>query len=149
SRRIDEIDEPYLLASYALARLESNDAAGAQKPITKLRTLTHEENGADYWSLETNTPFYGWGLAGRIETTELVVQALARVSEPGAVATGSSGIIGAMPALSANDRLIDRGLLFLLREKDRYGVWYSTQATINVLDALLSLLARDVTVNAA
>jgi len=31
-----------------------------------------------------------------------------------------------------------------LREKDRYGVWYSTQATINVLDALLVLLARDV-----
>jgi hypothetical protein len=33
--------------------------------------------------------------------------------------------------------------LFLLRAKDRYGVWYSTQATINVLDAMLVLLARD------
>jgi hypothetical protein len=27
-------------------------------------------------------------------------------------------------------------LLFLLRNKDRYGIWYSTQATINVLDAI-------------
>ena len=47
-------------------------------------------------------------------------------------------------SLHSNDQLITRGLLFLLREKDRYGVWYSTQATINVLDALLVLLARDV-----
>jgi hypothetical protein len=34
-------------------------------------------------------------------------------------------------------------LLFLLRQKDRYGVWYSTQATINVLDTLMTLLATD------
>jgi hypothetical protein len=32
--------------------------------------------------------------------------------------------------------------LFLLRQKDRYGVWYSTQATINVFDALLALLQK-------
>ncbi len=132
--RVEEIDEPYLIASYALAALEVNDAGRAQQAVANLRALAHEENGASYWSLETNTPFYGWGLAGRVETTALVVQALARVSEPGAVATGSS----------AHDELITRGLLFLLREKDRYGVWYSTQATINVLDALLVLLARDV-----
>jgi hypothetical protein len=30
------------------------------------------------------------------------------------------------------------GTLFLLRNKDRYGVWHSTQATIRVLDAILS-----------
>ena len=76
--RVEEIDEPYLIASYALAALEVNDAARAQKAIAKLRALAHEENGASYWSLETNTPFYGWGLAGRVETTALVVQALAR-----------------------------------------------------------------------
>ena len=29
-----------------------------------------------YWNLETNTPFYGWGTAGRIETTALVLQLL-------------------------------------------------------------------------
>jgi hypothetical protein len=41
--------------------------------------------------------------------------------------------------------LVRSGLLFLLRAKDRYGVWYSTQATINVLDTLLTLLAEDST----
>ncbi len=129
--RIDEIDEPYLIASYALAALEVNDRARAQRAIAKLRALAHDENGADYWSLETNTPFYGWGLAGRVETTALVVQALAKEAAQA-------------DSLNADDQLITRGLLFLLREKDRYGVWYSTQATINVLDALLVLLARDV-----
>ena len=34
-----------------------------------------------------------------------------------------------------------RGLIFLLKNKDRYGCWWSTQATINVLDAMLGLLA--------
>jgi uncharacterized protein YfaS (alpha-2-macroglobulin family) len=131
SLRTEEIDEPYLIASYALAALEVNDAGRAQKAIAKLRPLAHEENSANYWSLETNTPFYGWGLAGRVETTALVVQALAREAAQA-------------DSLHSNDQLITRGLLFLLREKDRYGVWYSTQATINVLDALLVLLARDV-----
>ncbi|HEY3103269.1 MAG TPA: alpha-2-macroglobulin family protein [Pyrinomonadaceae bacterium] len=133
AQRIGEIDEPYLLSSYALAAIEVQDLARAEKTIGRLRLLAHEDNGASYWSLETNTPFYGWGLAGRVETTALVVQALARGSEPPTIATGSN----------QHDQLVDRGLLFLLREKDRYGVWYSTQATINVLDTLLALLARD------
>jgi hypothetical protein len=131
--RVEEIDEPYLIASYALAALDADDDPGrAQKAIDKLRLRAHEENGASYWSLETNTPFYGWGLAGRIETTALVVQALAR----------SEARLPSGPA--AKDRLVNSGLLFLLRQKDSFGVWYSTQATINVLDALLALLARDV-----
>jgi hypothetical protein len=141
SARVQEIDEPYLLASYALARLEVKDVAGAEQSIAKLRALAHEENGSSYWSLETNTPFYGWGLAGRIETTALAVQALARyesLAQPKNTAGGTS-------ALPVKDELINRGLLFLLREKDRYGVWYSTQATINVLDALLGLFARAIT----
>jgi hypothetical protein len=36
--------------------------------------------------------------------------------------------------------LQSRGLLFLIFNKDRYGVWYSTQATINVLEAILASL---------
>jgi hypothetical protein len=136
--RVEEIDEPYLIASYALAALDAGERERGQKAIDKLRSLAHEENGANYWSLETNTPFYGWGLAGRVETTALVVQALARYeSSTVTIADGAE-------LFRHKDKLINRGLLFLLRAKDRYGVWYSTQATINVLDALLVLLARDV-----
>src|SRR5204862_3515735 len=34
-------------------------------------------------------------------------------------------------------QLIDAGTLWLLQQKDHYGVWYSGQATVNVLEALL------------
>jgi hypothetical protein len=149
SRIYLEIDEPYLIASYALAASNAGDLKGAKDAIEKLRALAHEEAGANYWTLETNTPFYGWGLAGRIETTALVLQALKKYCEVGATDCGPAdtnssnqqSVIGnPNPALS---QLIDRGLLFLLRAKDRYGVWYSTQATVNTLDTLVSLLSKD------
>ncbi len=125
AQRSAEIDEPYLLASYALAVIESGAPAQAARAIEKLRSLAHQESDVSYWALETNTPFYGWGLAGRIETTALAVQALS-----------------ANAAALSGDDLLSRGLLFLIRNKDRYGVWYSTQATINVLDAFTLLLAK-------
>jgi len=121
--RAAEIDEPYLMASYALAALEVKDTATARKIVEKLRSLAHSEGSAAYWALETNTPFYGWGLAGRVETTALVVQALS--------------------AFEDDQKLINRGFVFLLKQKDRYGVWYSTQATINVLDAMMALLSTN------
>jgi hypothetical protein len=127
SERVAEIDEPYLLASFALAA-ESKHPQEAALAHQKLRTLAHSEREGAYWNLETNTPFYGWGTAGRIETTALVVQALA------------SGCNHSAETSAVCDReLINRGLLFLLKEKDEYGVWYSTQATINVLQAMLKL----------
>ncbi|MDX2032573.1 MAG: MG2 domain-containing protein [Blastocatellia bacterium] len=120
ARRAEEIDEPYLIASLALALLDAGDRPAAEKPLARLRSLAREEAGGAYWNLETNTPFYGWGLAGRIESTALVVKALRQAG-------------------TKDDELANRGLLFLMRNKDRYGVWLSTQATINVLDALVSL----------
>src|SRR5689334_22943655 len=120
-----------MLSSYALTALELRDTATAKPIIERLRSLAHNEGSATYWSLETNTPFYGWGLAGRVETTALVVQALARYC-----ATQNG-------ACEDEQKLINRGLVFLLKQKDRYGVWYSTQATINVLDAMLALLSND------
>ena len=132
ARQINQIDEPYLIASYALAAIEAGDESGAAQATAKLRDLVHREGDSTYWSLETNTPFYGWGLAGRVETTALAIQALARTakSQPG-------------QASQTSDPLVRSGLLFLLKEKDRYGVWYSTQATINVLDTMMTLLATD------
>jgi hypothetical protein len=120
--RVDSVDEPYMLASYALAAEQVGDHAGFKEGITKLRGLQHSEDESSYWSLETNTPFYGWGRTGRIETTALVLQALAKDE-------------------SDADGLISRGLLFLLRNQDRYGIWYSTQATINVLKTMGDLLS--------
>jgi A-macroglobulin TED domain/Alpha-2-macroglobulin family/MG2 domain/Carboxypeptidase regulatory-like domain/A-macroglobulin receptor binding domain/Macroglobulin domain MG3 len=129
--RTEQRDEPYLVAAYALALLDSGgdeNRAAAEKALKRLRSLAHDEGDTTYWSLETNTPFYGWGRAGRLETTALVVEALER-------GTSADAGIDRSP--------IDRGILFLLRNQDRYGIWYSTQATINVLRAMAhSLSAR-------
>jgi hypothetical protein len=132
STRIDMVDEPHLIASYALAAIDAGDQMAATRATAKLRALAHAEGDMTYWNLETNTPFYGWGLAGRVETTALAVQALARYAK-------------AQPSQAnlATEPLVRRGLLFLLRQKDCYGVWHSTQATINVLDTLMTLLAAD------
>lgn len=130
-QRGNEIDEPHLLASYALAAIDAGDASRAKPVLEKLRTLAHAEGSTTYWSLETNTPFYGWGIAGRVESTALVVQALNKECR------------AQIANCEANAKLIRRALLFLLKQKDRYGVWYSTQATINVLDAMLTLLSTN------
>jgi hypothetical protein len=123
---VDELDEPYVIASYALAALGAGDKSAFATSVARLRKLERREGDSSYWSLEMNTPFYGWGLAGRVETTAIVLQAL-------------SADTAASPD---SDPLISRGLLFLLRNQDRYGIWYSTQATINVLNAIAALTAR-------
>jgi hypothetical protein len=186
----EEMDEPYLIASYALAAIDGGESPEKiARALRRLRALAHDEASGSYWSLETNTPFYGWGIAGRIETTALAVQAFTKAKGKGFEVKGEGGKTGveveggrlkdesktdsnvapssarsnvaspppppparassASPrassvpaskvALRSSDELVDRGLLFLLKNKDRYGVWLSTQATVNVLDALNAL----------
>jgi hypothetical protein len=172
TRRTNEIDEPYLLSSYALTALDVGETANATRAIEKLRTLARNEADGSFWNLGSNTPLYGWGMAGRIETTALAVQALSKYcgtrnsdcginNEKTSVAQRRSSLKSeTSTAQSArednrqidpatgqsssprNSQLINRGLLFLIRQKDRYGVWHSTQATISVLDALITILSR-------
>jgi hypothetical protein len=75
-----------------------------------------------HWSSQNASPFYGWGHAGDLETTALVVDALNQSSVTGGDAS------------AVND-----GLLYMLRNQDRYGIWYSGQATVRVLQALLPM----------
>jgi hypothetical protein len=114
------IDEPYMIAAMALLAEETKQISTMEAMLSSLRRLAREESGLTYWNLESNTPFYGWGLAGRLEATALAVQALARAAQP------------------ADKTLIDSGVLFLMRNKDQYGVWWSTQATVKVLEAILA-----------
>jgi hypothetical protein len=127
-QRNAEIDEPYAMALFGLALLDAGDTETAKQIASQLETMAIPEGSAVYWKLETNTPFYGWGTAGRIETTALVLQLLTRVAKAEAKPTPD---------------VASKGLLFLLKNKDRYGVWYSTQTTINVLDSFLAILASD------
>jgi hypothetical protein len=120
-----EIAEPYALALYGLASLDAGNLETAREVAQRLEKMALTEGDKVYWNLETNTPFYGWGTAGRIETTALVLQLLVRLNAE----------------QPADGELIAKATMFLLKNKDRYGVWYSTQTTINVLDAFLASLA--------
>ena len=116
---------PYGLALIALAKLAARDDASQE--IADLLALAQAEGQASYWDLQHNTIFYGWGYTGRIETTALVLEAFALSEKLG----------NPSPALT---RALQRGTLFLLKNKDAYGVWYSTQATVDVLETLVRRL---------
>ncbi|HUK89382.1 MAG TPA: hypothetical protein VLZ81_03205, partial [Blastocatellia bacterium] len=113
-------------------------------------SLAQSQGSTSYWALETNTPFYGWGLTGRVETTALAVRAISGLANRRAGARGKSAASSANTSVSngqapaavdESDReLVDRGLRFLLKNKDHFGVWYSTQATVSVLDTLMAEL---------
>jgi hypothetical protein len=124
-------NDPYAIAQVALAAFESDDKTLGAQANAKLRTMIHREGDTAYWMLERNTLFYGWGSAGRVETTALVAQALT---------------LGASAGTDEKENLVDRqlieqGLMFMIEKKDGYGAWYSGQTTINVLESLL-LLAK-------
>jgi uncharacterized protein YfaS (alpha-2-macroglobulin family) len=126
-QNIDSWSDPYLVGNYALAAVQGGRSAHIEKARTLLEQLAHREGDTMYWNLEANTsPFYGWGNTGRLESTALAVEALTK-----------------MDSAHADRDLQDmaaRGLQYLLGHKDRYAVWYSTQATQNVLEAMIAAM---------
>ncbi len=111
------VHDPY--ANALRLRMYAEDATSAKLRAELAQSATHDREGA-HWASASSSPFYGWGHAGNLETTALVLNALER-----------SGT-------KAGDRsLLDDALFYLLRNQDRYGVWYSGQATVRVLQALL------------
>jgi hypothetical protein len=126
-----EIKDPYALALFGLALLDAGNLADAEKIVERLEQMTMVKGEEISWKLETGTAFYGWGFTGEIETTALVVQLLTRMAQTQKTNN------------ALRNNLISKGTLYLLDNKDRYGVWYSTQTTINVLDAFLASLSGD------
>jgi A-macroglobulin TED domain/Alpha-2-macroglobulin family/Carboxypeptidase regulatory-like domain/MG2 domain/A-macroglobulin receptor binding domain/Macroglobulin domain MG3 len=122
--RISEWRDPYLVGNYAIAAIHVKRQEHIANAREWLGRLAHNEGSTTYWNLEANTtPFYGWGTAGRLETTALAVEALAKLEEPG-----------------DHSELVSRGLQYLLTHKDRYACWYSTQATQNVIEAMIAAM---------
>lgn len=116
----NQYDEPYVQAQ---AILTGGDDAAIANLIPRLKSSARTEKGATYWDLSSNTPFYGWGTAGRFETTGVVISALASWRS-------------LHPEQTDLDPLIRSGLVFLLNGRDRWGAWYSTQATLRAMRAL-------------
>jgi hypothetical protein len=125
--RISEWQDPYLVGNYAIAAIGAKRQEHIANARDLLARLAHNEGTTTYWNLEANTtPFYGWGTAGRLETTALAVEALAKLES-----------LGNDPALAEQ---VIRGLQYLLTHKDRYACWYSTQATQNVIEAMIAAM---------
>ncbi len=122
-RAVEAKPDPYALAGFVLAAHAAGKSGMAGEAVLRLRDMEQRTRDGSYWD-SSRTPFHGWGLSGRLENTALVVQALA---------AGTSG------AAILNDGPAARGFVFLLSNKDAYGGWLSTQATVSVLDALLLL----------
>lgn len=124
------LDNSYLLACYAQAAFKLGYKEQANIAINKLCKLAIPQKGASYWELKGYTPFYGWGITGNIETTALVAQALIEAAKSN----------NQIPNL---ENLINQALMYLLQNKDRYGVWYSTQTTVHVINAIVAVLSQN------
>lgn len=119
----EKSDNMAVLANLALAARKSGDEGFAQILVARLRERIATE---DPTVADAETPFYGWGAVARVETAALVVQVIV-----GEIDKGSSTTFG-------KDReFVKKALRFILSNKDRFGVWSSTQTTVNVLDALI------------
>jgi len=124
ARKAVEYEDPYSLAVFAIAAMDAGRPDLAEPTIRRLSELSRNEEGTAYWVLRSNTPFHGWGRAGQIETTALVLSAFARWQQ-----AGGRGV-ELIP-------LIQRGALFLLKNTDADGAWSSSQATVRALLALV------------
>lgn len=125
SQRLSEIldpeRDPYAAALMILA---ARDEAEARRSIGWLvKSGSPKPSGARYWSAD-RTPFHSWGLSAKLETTAVVIRALEHARANNWA-----------DAQSLTDA-INSGLTFLLESKDRFGVWHSTRASVEVLRAL-------------
>ena len=115
---------PYSLAMQAMTESNWGRVEDAEASLRELQSLRRESQWGSFWDNEEATPFHGWGLAGRIETTALALKALLRVPHAGGMSVWRESVPG--------------GLSFVLGSKDQFGVWFSTRATTNALEALVA-----------
>jgi hypothetical protein len=120
------VQDPYanaLLLEMALAR---SDSASAQRYRSELISSVERDRDGAHWSRRGLLPFYGWGRPGDLETTAVAFAALR-----------SNGDAADLP-------LINDLLFFLLGGRDDYGIWYSGQATVRVLQSLLPIAVKEI-----
>jgi hypothetical protein len=117
---LNEANDPYLLTLCAnalvLADRQNEDA------FLKLLELKKEENGAIHWESKLETMTFGNGKGADIETTAMATIAFLRSGRYSDVA--------------------NKAMTYLIRAKDPSGTWYSTQATVLALKAMVIALGN-------
>jgi hypothetical protein len=110
------IEEPYTLGLIANA-LAAADDPGAAEVLTALVGMKVVDADGVHWTAKGPSIMGSHGVTGDVETTALVVYAMLQAGEYPESAKG--------------------GLTYLIGQKDAYGTWQSTQATILALKALV------------
>src|SRR5438067_3380409 len=119
---LDDARDPYLmaLAANALVAIDRQNA-DARRVVQALVDKAHEDDKAAWWDSPSMTTFTeARDKAADLETTALAAYAVVRSGSHGALA--------------------NKALTYLIRNKDSYGTWQSTQATILSLKALIASL---------
>jgi len=117
-KHLDEMKDNYTIAltANALATVDAED----KTTLEVLQTLfekRREQDDIAYWPAQSETPTGGGGVAADIEVTALAIQAFIRCGRE----------LGT----------VSKAITYLVKNKDAYGTWQSTQATIQALRAML------------
>ena len=86
--------------------------------IEELANRKVESDDVIYWKAQSETPTHGSGDVADIEVTSWVVMGLLRAKRQPAV--------------------VSKAITYLVKQKDAYGTWQSTQATIVALKAMMT-----------
>jgi hypothetical protein len=119
------VHDPYANAILLEMAIAQHDAASMQRYHDELISSVDRDRNGAHWSRVGQLPFYGWGRAGDMETTAMAFAALR-----------AEGI-------AADQALLNDVLYSLLGDRDDLGIWYSGQATVRVLEALLPVAADE------
>jgi hypothetical protein len=134
-----DLDDPYTLALLCNALLAIDGGSAHVRPYLD-RLVELQQQSADgklvWWGQAAgrSTMFYGGGRAGDVETT--AIASLALLTAPWDIARVDAGSL----RLTAH-----RALSWIAAQRDAYGTWLSTQATVLALKALLTGTARPAT----
>ncbi len=119
----DDFEDPHTIALFCNALIATGATGSDLQPyLDRLETMARKSGDGKlaWWSQlpGTRTTFYGAGRSGDIETTALATLAVLKSGRSLPLAHGA--------------------LQWLVEQKDANGTWYSTQATVLALKALLA-----------
>jgi len=121
-KHLDEAADVYTLALAANALAHGGGSAAAiDRVFAKLDKLRKEENDVSYWPTSESTAIGSNGKSADIESTALVAMALLHAKR--------------------QPQTVNRVIAFLVKSKDAFGTYYSTQATIWSMHVMLAAAA--------
>jgi hypothetical protein len=117
-----QADDPYVVALVANAlvaddRENNHIESFTEQVLERLAGMAKYDGDAAYWTSDVATFMGSQGQTGSIETTALAAYAFLRAD--------------------SHPELSNAALTYLIRQKDSFGTWHSTQATVLSLKALI------------